>query len=1279
MFNGSYSRIQYSVLILILLATVQSFSCGLGKVGGFYQVTTYEDLKLVGVGACSLDSSYRLTTDIDAGASASERCDGGGLNCAGFVPIGSFMNKFVGLFNGGGNTISNLLIKSASDYTALISFLGESGLIDSLILSNSTASGERFVGGIVGINYGKIINTSFSGTIDGDMDTGGITGGNSGTIRNVTSSVTITGNRHVGGITGINEGVILKTKAEGIVTGNDYSIGGIAGNNSNDGSLSECLSNSNVIGPSRVGGLAGSNMGSIYNSVSLGEVTGEKWIGGAVGHNWAKIEHVLSRVEVHEMGTPSNIGGIVGEDKTGGTDQIFWEKSGYTGRGIGSVTSDAEDIVGLSASELTDYGIYSNWDFYTIWYMGADTPSLRFLTNKKNHVISEYPFQDIIPKMTLRPLPSTTAAGDSITYESKNILAAIILPGQLGILDTGIVNIRISIDGNQDYLPSIINHTFYIIEDISGNGSESLPWEINSYQKFLTVGRESFLLSDHYQLTADIDAAPSFLESCDGNNRNCKGFVQIGSKLNPFIGFFHGSGHAIRNFNMTRPGENNVALFGEIGENAVVDSFSLAGSIEGYENVAAIAVINKGTIKGIVNKASVTGTWYTSGIASTNEGVIESTCNTADIKGNYKTAGISIKNSGMVKRACNSGEIFGKDIIASMVIGSGVDTIINSYNIGNIVETFFYAGQHDVGGFYANVEGNGHINTVYNNIEIKSFDTLSGGNSNISPIVTSGFSGDLIDSYWNFNEFNVHDSTRGYVNEDSLSTISMKTSTSFTNWNFIDVWRIVEGRSYPLLRGMINPPQAFTDTLPTLSRFDLTHLFHNAYNDNPDSSYFTLNLLEHSAGVSDSSTFIDLTEAITNSEVTVGDTISLYYRIGTIDTKGDTLWGNRAHSSIVLIDLSLDSIPNKTYGDSAFDIVASVTPEFPILYSSSEHTILSLNGISATITGAGSVEATVTVGPMLSQSIPIHISPVSLTVNGAVAHDKIYDGNDSALVTDVALTGAVNNDTITFDYSTHFNTSSVGADISVEFYDITLTGAKALNYTVTQPATLQASITPRTLNLDTIHVADKVYDGTATATITPGLLTEVVLGDDVIFSYSQAFFESALVGDAQTVTIESPLLTGGDASNYVLQLPTFTASITPLPEVTEPQDSLINEIDLPIQDSTDSNNVAPDTDTTDSTDIVTDSTIALPIEDIPDSTLVDSTQVIIAPLYSLDGLSSVYVVNGGIEVDGYRGDLNIYTINGTRISTLNVHRDGFYDLNLPRGIYNLKFMKKITK
>lgn len=88
----------------------------------------------------------------------------------------------------------------------------------------------------------------------------------------------------------------------------------------------------------------------------------------------------------------------------------------------------------------------------------------------------------------------------------------------------------------------------------------------------------------------------------------------------------------------------------------------------------------------------------------------------------------------------------------------------------------------------------------------------------------------------------------------------------------------------------------------------------------------------------------------------------------------------------------------------------------------------------------------------------------------------------------------------------------------------------------------QATLTP------VVTVSNKVYDGTAAATVATRSLLGIVGSDDVSLDTNDvAFFASTNVGTAISVTITNLSLTGSVASNYVLSATTFTtnADITP--------------------------------------------------------------------------------------------------------------------------------------
>lgn len=95
------------------------------------------------------------------------------------------------------------------------------------------------------------------------------------------------------------------------------------------------------------------------------------------------------------------------------------------------------------------------------------------------------------------------------------------------------------------------------------------------------------------------------------------------------------------------------------------------------------------------------------------------------------------------------------------------------------------------------------------------------------------------------------------------------------------------------------------------------------------------------------------------------------------------------------------------------------------------------------------------------------VSPVTLTGNitkkpltyTATADNKVYDGNTNATITVSGITGIVSPDVVTISGTGTFATSAVGNNITVNNVVLTLGGAQASNYSITQPGDLTANIT----------------------------------------------------------------------------------------------------------------------------------------------------------------------------------------------------------------------------
>ena len=110
------------------------------------------------------------------------------------------------------------------------------------------------------------------------------------------------------------------------------------------------------------------------------------------------------------------------------------------------------------------------------------------------------------------------------------------------------------------------------------------------------------------------------------------------------------------------------------------------------------------------------------------------------------------------------------------------------------------------------------------------------------------------------------------------------------------------------------------------------------------------------------------------------------------------------------------------------------------------------------------------------------ITASSLTVTGIQAQDKVYDGTTNATlnVSNAVLVGVMSGDTVTLNTSNAvgvFADKNVGTNKNVTVTGLTISGAAANNYTLTQP-TLTADITPAGLLVTGITASNRVYDAT---------------------------------------------------------------------------------------------------------------------------------------------------------------------------------------------------------
>ena len=316
-------------------------------------------------------NGYELTRSLDfdnVDSYASGAVNNAWTTGNGWDPIG---DTFEATFDGNGNTISNLHInRMDTPNVGLFSLNDLYGMIRNIGLIDVDVNGKNG-GGLAGSNLGIISHSYATGSVTGsETDTGGLVGLNGSefvtggsTISHSSASVAVSGDHNVGGLAGENYGAVMFSHATGSVEGDDEAVGGLVG--SNEGTVISSYATGSVSGSDRsVGGLAGRNWGGrIISSYATGSVSGsDDVVGGLVGGVYSGFANERENWVISSYATGSvkggvGVGGLVGvlQQSSGGgdpTNKIGVVASYATGSVHG--TSEVGGLVGAIGVENTD-------------------------------------------------------------------------------------------------------------------------------------------------------------------------------------------------------------------------------------------------------------------------------------------------------------------------------------------------------------------------------------------------------------------------------------------------------------------------------------------------------------------------------------------------------------------------------------------------------------------------------------------------------------------------------------------------------------------------------------------------------------------------------------------------------------------------------------------------------------------------------------------------------------------------------------------------------------
>ncbi len=180
------------------------------------------------------------------------------------------------------------------------------------------------------------------------------------------------------------------------------------------------------------------------------------------------------------------------------------------------------------------------------------------------------------------------------------------------------------------------------------------------------------------------------------------------------------------------------------------------------------------------------------------------------------------------------------------------------------------------------------------------------------------------------------------------------------------------------------------------------------------------------------------------------------------------------------------------------------------------------------------------------------VTPLGITVTGMAAANKSYNQNVSAIVGtgSAHLVGVLNGDAVTLSgagASGTFASKDVGNGIVVTVAGLTLSGAQAANYSLTQPTTA-ANITPAPLTVTGVTASNRTYNATTAALLNTSnaALSGVFSGDAVTLSKNgvTGTLASKDAGVGLAVAVAGFSLGGAQANDYALTQPSATANIT---------------------------------------------------------------------------------------------------------------------------------------
>ncbi|WP_411877756.1 YDG domain-containing protein [Polaromonas sp. YR568] len=608
------------------------------------------------------------------------------------------------------------------------------------------------------------------------------------------------------------------------------------------------------------------------------------------------------------------------------------------------------------------------------------------------------------------------------------------------------------------------------VRALGGDGSSATPYQLADVYGLQGAGSAG-MLGKSYTLANNIDASGTSLWN------GGEGFKPIGDGTTAFTGSFDGGNHLVSNLTINRPFSDYVGLFGSTSGSVIRNVGLVGGSFAGSRYTGAlIGNSQNSTLSNVYATGGVSGSTEVGGLMGWSQNDTISNAYAAGSVGGWTHVGGLVGTSA----ASTLTNVYATGSVSSNVQGGSSASLggLVGYNLYGIISNAYASGS--VNGSYDNSDSNSPYFGTYSSDKVGGLvgEDLGGTVSNAyatGSVSGNRYVGGLVGSTVQGGYRNVY--AVGSVNgSTNVGGLAGSNTGSFTNslWDTGTTGQAGSAGGTGLSSAQMMQAASF-------SGWDLA---------TGGGSASVWRIYEgHTA---------PLLRSLMTALAVTADDVSKTYDRSTALSGGSYTLGSGADSSLIF--------GTAAYGSTGSQNVGSYSVGISGLYSSQQGYDLNILNGTATIT------------------------PVTLTLSGATAAGKVYDGTTAATVTGGTLGGVLSGDTVTLSGSGTFDNKNVGSGKAVI---AGLSGADGGNYVVAAGG-ITADITAATLTVsDPYQILGKTYDGTTAASFI--LIGSIGSGLSGVFSGDRvtlaASFDSKNAGGGKTVRFG---VSGVDAGNYVM-------------------------------------------------------------------------------------------------------------------------------------------------